>query len=82
MLGGSARDLYDMWFLIGKKMAEPDKGLIGKKLAFYGRSFDKSHFLARVEGIGKHWHQELKPIVIGALPKFEDVKGDVFNFIQ
>jgi len=82
MVRGSARDLYDMWFIIGKKMEEPDKGLIDKKLAFYGRSFDKSHFLARVKGIGKYWHHELKPIVIGTLPKFEDVKEDVINFIQ
>jgi len=82
MVRGSARDLYDMWFLVGKKMVEPDKGLMDKKLAFYGRSFDKTHFQARVERIGKYWDQELKPIVIGALPKFEDVKEDVISFIR
>jgi len=82
MVRGNARDLYDTWFLVVKKMVTPDKGLINKKLAFYGRSFDKSHFQARVEQIGKYWQKELKPIIIGALPKFEDVKEDVINFIQ
>jgi len=79
---GSARDLYDMWFLLGKKMVGPNKDLMDKKLSFYGRSYNKSHFLERVQRIGKYWHQELRPIVIGALPKFEDVKEDVINFIR
>jgi len=82
MVRGSARDLYDMWFLVGKKKVEPDKGLMDKKLAFYDRSFDKANFQARVERIGRYWYQELKPIVIGALPKFEDVKEDVIDFIR
>jgi hypothetical protein len=79
MVRSKARDLYDLWYLLTRKMVKPSMDLIDRKLSFYGKSFDRAKFQAGVERIGRYWIQELRPIIIGILPKFEDVKDIVLN---
>lgn len=79
---GTARDLYDTWYLLKKKMIKPNLNLINKKLYFYNRSFDKNVFCNKVDKMEKYWYQELKPIVIGTLPEFQEVRNEVLESIE
>lgn len=79
---GTARDLYDTWYLIRKKMIKPVLNLINKKLSFYNRSFNKNVFCNKVDRMAEYWYQELKPIVIGILPRFQEVRNEVLESIE
>jgi hypothetical protein len=76
-----ARDVYDLWFLF-KKGARFDLNLINEKLKYYNRLFEKEVFTARVRGMEQYWESELKPLVIGRLPHFEAVYGDVEEMLR
>ena len=74
------RDLYDMWFLLGKGIMM-DLRLVNRKLAAYRIKFDAKKFVRRVEGMAKLWRIDLKNLVIGELPEFETVKNSVIKSI-
>jgi len=74
------RDLYDMWFLLGRGILM-DLRLVNRKLAAYGIKFDTKKFVGRVEGMAKLWRIDLKNLVIGELPEFETVKNSVIKSV-
>jgi predicted nucleotidyltransferase component of viral defense system len=74
---GKARDLYDLWFLLKKNVAQ-DIALINKKLKYYNLKFGKKEFFQKIKGIEKIWEKELKPLV-SMLPSFEVVEKDVIE---
>ncbi len=74
-----ARDIYDLWFLL-RKGTRFDLNLANEKLRYYEMVFEKAAFMERISGKEDYWESELKPLVIGTLPRFERVYKDV-NFI-
>jgi len=67
---GSARDLYDAWFLIRRGISI-DRSLLAQKLMFYGLEMDQSISL-RLERIKARWNSELEPVVFGVVPDFQE----------
>ena len=70
------RDVYDLWFLL-KKGTRFELNLVNEKLKYYTRVFECEKFTERIEEKGGYWESELKPLVIGRLPRFEVVYNDV-----
>ena len=71
-----ARDVYDLWFLL-KNGTRFELNLVNEKLKYYTRVFEKEVFMERIKRTGEYWEPELKPLVIGRLPRFEVVFEDV-----
>jgi hypothetical protein len=46
-------------------------------LNYYNERFNKAEFLRRVNEKNEKWESELKPLIIGELPKFKDVKNTI-----
>lgn len=67
-----ARDIYDLWFLL-RKGTQFDLNLVNEKLRYYERVFERDGFMERIRGKEEYWESELKPLVIGKLPRFEVV---------
>jgi len=67
-----ARDIYDLWFLL-RKGIRFDLNLANEKLRYYEMVFEKAVFMERISGKEDYWESELKPLVIGTLPRFEVV---------
>ena len=72
-----ARDLYDLYFLISKKV-EADPVLIKEKFKYYKQSWDIKEFEAMISSIESIWHTELKPLLKN-VPDFEEVKKSVME---
>lgn len=66
----SARDLYDLAFLV-KKGITPDYEIINKKLEWAGIKFDKKVFSSHCNSLKQIWQSELKSLVKN-VPAFED----------
>lgn len=65
-----ARDVYDLFFLISKRKAAFDRGMVDEKLEYYKMKFPQSAFLEKLAEKEKIWDAELKPMVFGELPPF------------
>jgi predicted nucleotidyltransferase component of viral defense system len=70
-----ARDLYDLWILLGKKV-EIDKGLIDKKLKEEKVNLKNITFLSR-----EAYEQDLKNLV-DYIPDYQQVKKEISEFIE
>ncbi|HII53784.1 TPA: nucleotidyl transferase AbiEii/AbiGii toxin family protein [Candidatus Micrarchaeota archaeon] len=66
----SARDLYDIVFLLRKGIGA-DSGIINKKLEFVGQEFSPGKFAARCKALGGIWQTELKSLV-KHVPAFDE----------
>jgi len=75
------RDIYDMWFLLGKGV-RLDLKLVNRKLAAYRMRFDAKKFVGRIEGMAGLWRVDLKNLIIGELPEFKAVKNSVIKSIE
>jgi predicted nucleotidyltransferase component of viral defense system len=73
----SARDIYDLWFLIQKKNKVP-VSLINTKLKYYNKFFDQKEFEKSVEKKEKIWKQEMAQLV-PVLISFEEIKNSIFS---
>ena len=73
------RDIYDLWFL-SKKGITLDVSLINKKLKIYKLTFDKKEFIEKVNEKQKMWKRDLKDLIIGALPEFDDVATELVDW--
>jgi hypothetical protein len=51
--------------------------LANEKLKYYKKVFEKDVFMERIKRAGGYWKPELKPLVIGRLPRFELVYNEV-----
>ncbi len=77
MTRNKARDVYDTWFLIKKKIpVNPE--LINKKLEYYGMVFDPDAFTAGLMNKKRIWERELKPLV-SFIPDFEKTAKEVLD---
>ena len=73
-----ARDLYDLYFLIRKKI-DVDVNLIDKKLSYYNKKFSVKDFFESVNKKGKIWNQELRQL-ISVVPRFQMVREAIENW--
>ena len=76
-----ARDLYDLWFLLGKKRVRMRRDLVDEKLNHYGKKFVMGEFKEKLEERGGYWESELKPLILGTLPDFQTVEREVLAAI-
>jgi predicted nucleotidyltransferase component of viral defense system len=67
-----ARDLYDLWYLLGKKTGIGNK-IISKKLEYYNMEFVYEEFITAVNKKKALWEKELEPLVSN-VPDFSAVK--------
>ena len=70
-----ARDLYDVWFLL-RRGTRVDLGLVQRKLAYYGRTFDRASFMESIVGLSGTWEAELSPLV-RTFPKFDEALAEL-----
>ena len=75
-----ARDVYDLWSLL-KKGTGFELNLVNEKLKYYRKVFEKEVFMERIQRTEGYWESELKPLVIGRLPRFDAVYEDVKDLI-
>ncbi len=75
------RDLYDIWFLLGKGV-KLDLKLVDRKLRIHGMKFDAEKFVERVERMAKLWKVDLKNLIMGKLPEFETIKESIVKGIE
>jgi len=73
-----ARDVYDIWFLLEHDIDISTK-LIDKKLEYYEMKFNKQQIHDAIQAKKNVWMRELRPIIIGELPKFERVEKKILD---
>jgi predicted nucleotidyltransferase component of viral defense system len=69
----AARDVYDIWFLIERLGVRVDVDAVKAKLSFYGSTLLPSQIIEKVETRAEHWEAELRPLIFGELPTFNQV---------
>ncbi len=75
-----ARDAYDVWFLLNKKV-ELDKVLIQTKLDLYDLVLEKTLLESTFDEIKPIWDMELRSLMLGP-PDFELVKVTIENALK
>jgi len=70
------RDIYDLWFLY-KRGTLLDLSLINKKLKLYGLTFTTEIFYKKIQEKRLMWARDLKDLLIGKLPDFDDIVIDL-----
>ena len=75
------RDIYDLWFL-SKKGIPLDVSLVNKKLKIYRLTFDSETFLEKVNEKRKMWRRDLRDLIIGTLPEFNEVTYEIENWCK
>ena len=75
-----ARDIYDIWFLLEHDI-DISTNLIDKKLEYYEMKFKKEMIHDAIRAKKIVWERELRPIIIGELPKFENVEKKILESI-
>ena len=76
------RDIYDAWFLLIKKNISPDIKIINKKLSLYKLKFNLSKFIDSVEKKRGLWNLDLKNLIIGELPDFDEIKKEIISKLK
>jgi len=75
LVRGKARDLYDLWFLLGKGV-EPDLELINRKLGLYGRVYSHEDMVEGIAVLEGSWEKDL-----GALLGVDIPYGTVAGYV-
>ncbi|MBU0498196.1 MAG: nucleotidyl transferase AbiEii/AbiGii toxin family protein [Candidatus Thermoplasmatota archaeon] len=75
------RDIYDLWFL-SKKGVTLDVSLSNKKLKIYDLIFNQQKFIEKVYEKEKMWKRDLQDLIIGTLPKFDEVVTELIEWIK
>ena len=77
-----ARDVYDLWYLLVRKMLLIDIKLINKKLSRARLKFSKETFLTRIDQMEGSWKKDLSSLISGELPIFNKVRKDIEQKIR
>ena len=75
------RDIFDLYYLIRRKNIKFNIELVNRKLAYYNLNFDSSEFMQKLESRNKIYSKELKPVILGDLPDFDEVKSYIGKWI-
>ena len=76
------RDIFDLYYLINRKNIKLDIELVNRKLAYYDLSFDSSLFMQKIDSRKKLYFRELKPIIFGELPDFDEVRSCIGSWVS
>jgi len=77
-----ARDLYDLFFIIKYQNTSFDIKLINEKLHYYSMEFSHSLFEKKIKEKKKIWASELKGLIFGKLPEYEEVATTLMDFAK
>lgn len=80
MTRASARDLYDLAFLVRQAFV-PDEELINGKLSYYDLKYSFEAFEKSAEKLAKIWKVEMRLLVVQA-PEFEAAKEEVLKAMK
>ena len=75
------RDIFDLYYLIHNKEIKFNVELVNGKLAFYGISFDSEQFLQELGTRSKLYSTELKLLVFGKIPDFDQVESSIEKWL-
>lgn len=75
------RDVYDLWFLL-KRGIEVEYPLINDKLEIYDRQFGWDEFVDSMLLKERLWNNDLRGLVIGPLPNFLQVVGEIEKLMK
>lgn len=81
MTRNKPRDVFDVWFLL-KSGTEIEVQLVKRKLKLYDEAFSLREFISAVEEKRGHWESDLQDKVIGRLPKFDMVAGELGEILK
>lgn len=76
-----ARDVYDLWFML-KRGTVADISIVNKKLKIYGLKFDLKTFHKKLHEKRNMWVRDLKGLLIGTLPEFDDVASELESWCK
>ncbi|MDO8554677.1 MAG: nucleotidyl transferase AbiEii/AbiGii toxin family protein [Candidatus Micrarchaeota archaeon] len=76
----SARDLFDLYFLLRQKI-ELDKIMIQKKLDYYGVKFEYNKFEDKIKELGKIWKKEISTLTVNIID-YEVVATQVLENVR
>ena len=74
------RDVYDLWFL-SRKVSDLDIGLVQRKLDIYNLVYEPDDLIADAEAMRGAWRRDLGSLVMGRLPDFDEVMGDLRKYL-
>ncbi len=77
-----ARDVYDLQYLITKRKIKFEEDLINFKLEYYKMKFSAALFLKSVSEHRSYYNRELKSLVFGELPRFDEIKDTMSDWIK
>lgn len=77
-----ARDVYDLQYLITKRRIKFEEDLINSKLGYYKIKFSPDSFLKNVSVHQNYYNRELKGLVFGELPGFDEIKDTISDWIK
>jgi len=75
------RDIYDLWFLF-KRGTSIDISLVNRKLKIYRLKFDVDVFNKKLYEKCNMWVRDLKDLVIGTLPEFDEVVSELESWYK
>ena len=76
----AARDLYDIWFLLGKNV-NTDSTIVRKKFAYYKEKFDFEKLENKINSYEKYWNQDLRQL-LPKVPDFKVVSKEVLDKLR
>jgi len=82
MTRDKARDLYDLSFLIKNKGVKFNEEMVNAKLNHYDLKFSQKAFEGKLKEKKDFWKGELKPLVFGVLPTFEEAEKIVKTWVK
>ena len=82
MTRDKARDIFDLHYLVEKKLVVFSPELAQKKLAFYGIEFSGKEFLKKAAQKEKTYEKELKSMVFGEFAGFNKAMPTIRKWVQ
>ena len=77
-----ARDVYDLQYLITKRKIRFEEDLVNSKLEYYKMKFSPALFLKGVSDHQSYYNRELRGLVFGELPRFDEIKDMISDWIN
>jgi predicted nucleotidyltransferase component of viral defense system len=82
MSRNKARDAYDLYYLIKEKKVKFNRELADKKLDYIKKSFSLADFRIALDEKGRIFEKELANLVFRPLPRFEEVKSVIEEWLK
>ena len=77
-----ARDVYDLWHLLKRRLLPFNFKLVNKKLSSIGLKFEKAGFAAKLKEKEAGWKRDLAALISGELPPFEQVSKEIMQCLN